>query len=379
MVPEKQKGDEFRSLVVFWDSFGFEQKHSGINRYARSLMDGLKFHGIEPILLGSKLSLSSNTLDVGPQNWLEKQLVKAKIVWPTTSFLKLLKKESFFPTEDKKKIYHGLANINLPIALSKSSGFSYVLTIHDLIPLLPDSGVSKIYKAQFSYMLPRSIEYSDLVICVSQWTFDLVLERFPRAKSKVVLLPHGIPPSSKKNKLNVQAKQLLFISRWEPYKGFELINSLLENLPIEYFLVVVTDKKGEQYLNQFAASQMLANRLKVYISIPDAELDRIYETSSLYLHFSRYEGFGLPVWEALNRGTPALYYKGHACDSLNNSRVALGMEQNCAVEAWVDAIESWSKCKTNIEYQKLLSEFLKKQPTWNDTAEKVKALYNSLI
>ena len=381
MVPEKQKEDVYGSPIVFWDSFGFSDTHSGINRYAKNLMGALKPLGIQPILLGDQTSSQLDTLDVGPANLLEQQLVKAKIVWPNISFLKLLNKQSLFPSKGKKKIYHGLANINLPFALTKKSGFSYVLTIHDLIPLLQKSGVSTSYKVQFSYMLPKSIEISDLIICVSQWTFDLVSERFPGARNKIVMLPHGILLPNVKSTVKVQhqRKQLLFISRWEPYKGFELIKPLLEKLSAEYQLIVVTNNKGEQFLNQFAASQMLANRLKVLRSIPDSELEHLYENSHLYLHFSRYEGFGLPVWESLIKGTPALFYKGHACDSLLGSGIALGMEQNCAVEDWVAAIESWSSYKTSNDYQSKLSEFLQKQPTWHDTAEKVKALYNSIV
>ena len=74
-----------------------------------------------------------------------------------------------------------------------------------------------------------------------------------------------------------------------------------------------------------------------------------------------------------------MFYKGHACDSLINSGVVLGVDQNCSVETWVDAIQSWSGRKITAGYQEQLLAYLKKQPTWSHTAEKVKALYNSII
>jgi len=71
MVPEKQKEDVYGSPIVFWDSFGFSDTHSGINRYAKNLMGALKPLGIQPILLGDQISSQLDTLDVGPANLLE--------------------------------------------------------------------------------------------------------------------------------------------------------------------------------------------------------------------------------------------------------------------------------------------------------------------
>lgn len=382
MVRDLQQSSSLPSPLVFWDNFGFKQEHSGIGRYAQCLWTGLQSRGLEPLCLTSQVLSSTDHLDIGPSSWVEAQLMKAKLFWPNYSFHKLLKKLDTIENPHQKKIFHGLANINLPFAFTKTDEFSFVLTIHDLIPLLPESGVSKAYKLQFSIMLPRSIEMADVIICVSQWTYDLVRERFPRARNKSFLVPHGMVYPRKTrifDNLQNQIKKLLFVSRWEAYKGFELIDPLLSKLPSNYQLDVITDNKGEQFLNRVAASHMLANRLKVFRSVSEPEMERFYEASSLYLHFSRYEGYGLPVWEALLKGTPAVFLAGHACDSLNSSGVALGIEQNCSVDLWADAIVSWSHLKATSDYQRKLADFLMHQPTWIDTAEKVKALYNSII
>ncbi|NRA43545.1 MAG: glycosyltransferase [Oligoflexales bacterium] len=382
MVPGEQKGGVQASPLVFWDNYGFKSKHSGIDRYANCLAQGLRQHGVAPVFLRYHSTPQINSISVGPNNWFERQFLKAKLAWPNLSFTKLLKHQKSLESLSKKAVFHGLANSNLPFALPKKRNFSYVLTVHDLIPLFSDSGVSTSYKLQFSYMLPKSLEYSDLVICVSQWTLDQLLERYPLAKDKTVLVPHGMNLQQKSEvhkALETDSKQLLFVSRWEPYKGFQLIHKLLGKLPPVYKMIVVTDNKGEQYLNQHAASHMLANRLFVLHSIDDAKLQQLYEVSNLYVHFSRYEGFGLPIREALLQGTPVLFFKGHACDDLGHSKVALGMDQNCSVDDWVDAIEAWSSSKSSPHFHGHLSEYLDSQPTWSDTAEKVKALYNSII
>ena len=365
---------------IFWDSFGFSDKYSGIARYARNLHQGLSQCSVQPTMLvrseNQEGFFLSNAQRVPTESSVvEHALAKTKLYWPHKAFATASKLNS-----DEKVIFHGLSNINLPFLLKKRKGFKYILTIHDLIPMLDDGGVSLTYKAQFSWMLPRALNYSDKIICVSTWTKDILLERFPDYARKVTVIPHGFHKPNdradedvREKELN-QKKHLLFVSRWEKYKNFDLIVDIIEKLPEDYLMTIVTNQVGKNFLQKNVKN---SDCISIRTEVDESHLQSLYRCADLYLHTSKYEGFGLPVWEALSYGTPAIFLQGHALDMLLKSEVATGLEKNCTPNDWMDVITYQIELKKSLEYQNNLKDFLSNLPTWEDSARQLLQIYNS--
>lgn len=75
--------------------------------------------------------------------------------------------------------------------------------------------------------------------------------------------------------------------------------------------IVGNGKKGTVYLKRFIekAAALRSNRLRIIhtTAMTQEELAEVYQRAWLYVSLSEHEGFGLPVCEAINNGTPAIY------------------------------------------------------------------------
>ena len=369
---------------VVWDNFGFSHTPSGISRYAHELYSALATFNIQPLMLRKDFDVSFEperfTSLLINTNHVETLFTKIKIAWPHIAFKNVNCKIN---TEScQNKIFHGLSNINLPFLSPKNKNFSYFLTVHDVIPLLDGCGVSLSYKMQFKYMLPRALRYADKVICVSEWTKNLLCERYPENRGKLVVISHGVCRFDKLQS-NVQKNydtkyRLLFVSRWEVYKGFDVVRDIVRSLPPNYELTVVTNNEGREYFRRCLIEEKNHKKIKIKTDVSDRELASLYQGSDLYIHPSKYEGYGLPVWESLSYGTPSIFFKGSALDMLVKSSVAWGMDKNCTVSDWVDIITSHIETKRCQDYKKKLVKFLSIQPNWEEAARQLIKLYNTI-
>ena len=214
---------------IYWDTCGLENAHNGIGSYARSLYHGLVGKGITPTLLGrSGVGLSDQQGTAYPLK---------KFIQPHKGYLQLRARNIF--VKQAKTILHAHANCNLPVLFKKPKNLFYILSVHDTIPLLDPSVVSKSYYLQFCFLLRKSLVLADQIICVSDWTYQQLLKINPTIVKKTQVIPHGVvkrssvlPHFSRQGRGVVN---LLYVSRFEIYKRFKMIIEILENMP-EVFL-----------------------------------------------------------------------------------------------------------------------------------------------
>src|SRR5688572_30660567 len=90
---------------------------------------------------------------------------------------------------ERPDVFHAVCNFNLP--LTRAPATRFVLTVHDLIPLLLPETVSTAYRWQFKLWLGRSLRVADAVICVSETTKRALLERFDVEHSRLHVVHHG--------------------------------------------------------------------------------------------------------------------------------------------------------------------------------------------
>ena len=271
-----------------------DDQHSGISRYTEQLINAAsRKWGYENILVLVNPSLISRSF-----NSIETAL-KPFNVTDFFRFARLLKRIEF----------DILISPFYTNSFFKKTHTYYALVVHDLMYTLVPAFfstnvlVNKSAVWYYDFLIKRSLKHADEVICVSQTTRQDVLKYF---KKESVVFGEGI--------------NLLNLSKNTEGK------SILEKFHLEkdnYFLYVGLDRPHKnldfliQCFKQAHTSKKLVicGKLKRNLNtvnviqagfVSDAELITLYANSSAFVFPSKYEGFGLPVLEALALGAKVL-------------------------------------------------------------------------
>ena len=235
----------------------------------------------------------------------------------------VLRKAVFLPISIKRlklDLFHGVDHIGIPF-LYKSKTCQYVVTIHDLI--------TKIYPHTFpikqrivqNTLLPHILSKADKIIFVSRSTEDDVKKFYPQHAEKVKVIYEGVEPQfyprSKDevvevlNKYKIHFKYFLFLGTLEPRKNIirliEAFIRLKQEGNVETRLVI-TGRKGWLYKEIMEKIQQSPFSQDIVFTgfIDDEDLPFLYSGAEMFLYPSLYEGFGLPVLEAMACGTPVI-------------------------------------------------------------------------
>lgn len=233
--------------------------------------------------------------------------------WRTFSLAKLAEKSNL-------DIYHGLSH-ELPRGIEKTR-LKRVVTMHDLIflkfPNLYPFIDRKLYEKKYLH----SCEIANHIIAISEQTKrDLIeLARVPEDKITVVyqgcnpVFNHEVTAEQKaqvREKYHLPAQFILNVGALEKRKNQLLIlqSMALKNIDFQMVIVGVNTKYAD-VLRQFIASHGLEKRVMILSDVPFTDLPAIYQSASLFVYPSLFEGFGIPILEAMHSGVPVIAATG---------------------------------------------------------------------
>lgn len=206
-----------------------------------------------------------------------------------------------------------------------------IIVVHDLAFMYPELKAYKWLDTLYMrVMLPFSLHFADAVSCDSQFTKDEILKFFPWVKNDilhVVALGVREPEFFISKKLKQQLwpgnKVLLYVGSVSPRKNvLNLIKTffILRKKRKVKLLLVVARNWSQPAL--FALLPKLHKDIHVLGFQTDAELNVLYQLADVFVFPSVYEGFGLPVLEALVRDIPAVILNGTALSLLHTTESA---------------------------------------------------------
>lgn len=188
-----------------------------------------------------------------------------------------------------------------------------VLTVHDLIPILFDDGLSERAKALFARRLKNGIRHAHRIITVSAHTKKDLLQLFPELSTPVEVIHWGSDGMvAKEPGITGGDIPYLLVFGGEARRkntafAVERFLNIAEALPaIKLFVIGVSSKQQRQELIEMATLRGLADRIVLPGFISEDELDELIRNATALLYLSLYEGFGLPVLEAIERGVPVI-------------------------------------------------------------------------
>jgi len=182
----------------------------------------------------------------------------------------------------------------LPLGYSGRS----VLTLHDLHFERDPSVMSLADRLTFRAVVPRSARKADHVLAVSERTKRDVIELYGLAPDKITVTPLAVDPAFAPGD-GTHDGFLLFVGAVQARKDplAALAAAQAAGLP----LVVVGPEKDREL-----AAELRRRGADVRGSVPKAELAELYRRAAAVLLLSRYEGFGIPVLEAMASGAPVV-------------------------------------------------------------------------
>ncbi len=252
-----------------------------------------------------------------------------------------------------------------------------VVTVHDLSFERDPTVMSTRDRLIFRAVVPRSARRAARVLAVSELTKRDLIELYGIPEEKIVVTPNGVDAAFTPEGPSPNGEPYaLFVGALQPRKdATAAIDALaLIGNGAPRLVVVGQDKGGRAQAEQAVARNGLAGRVEFRGHVPQAELAALYRGAACLVFPSRYEGFGLPVLEAMASGTPVVATTAGALPEVAGGAAILVAERNPV--ALAGGIE-----RAIADRERLVAAGLERagQFTWAETARRTLEVYRELL
>jgi len=269
-----------------------------------------------------------------------------------------------------------------------------VVTIHDIIHLLyPEFLPNRLAFFYAQRMIRRSLVRGDRIIAVSQNTKSDLTDYFDINSRKIQVIYNGVEDSFRQplpqealdrwlRNLGIRQPYLLFVGNPKPHKNLDnVLKAYARARQLQKFtapLVCVGDRGKEEFkIRQRAAQLGVADDVHLLGHVAQEALQAIYQGATLFLYPTLYEGFGLPVVEAMASGVAVITSNTSALKEIAEGYSHLVNPLD--VEAMAEAI---AHCMHDEEHRTALAKLGRRRAAdfqWKKTAEKTLDTYLSAI
>ena len=209
-----------------------------------------------------------------------------------------------------------------------------VIVVHDLSPLV-FAGMYPRLHVYYRHVLPRLLRDSSLVICVSEFTKQEIMKYYHvdehklkviHASSSLAAQPGG-DGGRVRRRYGLQRFLLCVASELSPRKnlGFLLTSlaPLLRGTGVGMVMVGKRDPRSYPALLATIEQVGLAGLVRIPGYVPDRDLADLYAAADLFVFSSIYEGFGMPILEAMSSGTPVVTFNVSSMPEVAGGAAAL--------------------------------------------------------
>ncbi len=257
-----------------------------------------------------------------------------------------------------------------------------IITVHDVLPILfPER-----YKEQyyfFKFFLRRAIHLSDFVITVSQRSKEDIIKFFGIDEDRVRVFYQGYndeifkPVEDREGIIKIKKRfglfdYVLIVGAQYSHKNVEVVMKAIKYLEPLQLVITGTKEPYESEILKEARSLGLSERVKILRYVPQEDLVYLYAGALALAFPSKYEGFGIPVLEAMAVGIPVI--GTYAVKEAGGDAIKYADPEN--FESWMEAIRDVLKnrevfVRMGFERVKLFS--------WDKTAREISTFISSLL
>ncbi len=287
---------------------------AGIGRYARELARAL--HALPD---GPDLVLFHNRQPLGRLPIELKELPRVEIPLGNKAWRALMLSGPALSATWRRKlpscdVFHGTDMIAPPIPQPT------VVTIHDLSVLLYPQVHTLLHRLHLQWSLPRAARRAAAIIADAGSTKADIVAHLKVNPERVHVIPLGVdhtrfyprPPREAQRRVNqtlgIEPPYILALGTLEPRKNLAAVLRAYARLKRDAPPLIVAGARGwgEAAIFDVAQALNLQGRIRITGYIPEDVLPDLYAGAQLFVYPSLYEGFGLPVLEAMACGAPVI-------------------------------------------------------------------------
>jgi len=262
-----------------------------------------------------------------------------------------------------------------------------LVTVYDMIPEMKLSADNANWVSRETRLKKKALENSDIVITISDNTKRDLLRIYPWISERRIETLHlGVsaeysltPPTLDEvnEQYGIQLKPFsyfLFVGKRSGYKNFRVLMSLLREYATyrEYTYVCVGDDLvGEDYEQ---CNREWPKRFRFIPFVERSALSSLYRTALAFVYPSLYEGFGLPILEAMAAGCPVVCSNASSFPEVAGN-AALFFEPN-SVSSFFEAMETLRTGDRQFWVQAGLDNI--SRFSWDRSAERLISIYRSI-
>jgi glycosyltransferase involved in cell wall biosynthesis len=190
-----------------------------------------------------------------------------------------------------------------------------VVTMHDIAPLaMPEILGNAVKRAYAKLLIERAVKQASAILCVSEFTRNELATRLQVPAEKMTVTRLGLdsawPVNAPAHKEADGTPYLLYVGNVKPNKNLGLLlqafGAVRDQLPHRLVLVGKMRGFGTSDEAVIAQAEAMGDRVRFACEVCDEELGRFYAGATALVMPSLYEGFGLPLLEAMQLGCPVL-------------------------------------------------------------------------
>lgn len=295
----------------------------------------------------------------------------------SSEWLALLRYGTRIKTHPQAEIVHN--TFYLPHGLAPTRGAKRIVTIHDMIPeLMPKTR----RRLDLLTLKKRYVQQADHIICVSQAAKSDLLHVYGTVKAPITVVHHGVDSRFQPTQTRITTlpdRYLLFVGNRDQYKDANVLFQAFAALEHEFKDLHIICIGGGAFT---AAELSLLQRLGIQnrvaqLNLSDQEMVSAYSHAELFVFPSRFEGFGLPVLEAMACGTPTLLARATALPEVGAEAAHYfepGNAESLTSELQILLQNPQARTKLSEAGQIRAQQF-----TWANTARNTAAVYQQAL
>ncbi len=372
-------------MTIYFDISAAVHRRAGLGRYAESLArallplvgDDLAFFynreaGIEP--LPGLEAMPTHTVDLGYKPW-------RMLVW-----LGQLGRIGFNRLVPGATLFHATEHLLLPLR-----NVPTVLTVHDLIFRRYPAHHKRLNRWYLNTTMPLFCRRADHIIAVSEQSKRDISAAYGIPSAKVTVIYEAADPRFRPQPAETVAaihgryglpdRYVLFVGTIEPRKNLGRVLAAFEQLHAEGLTdaLVVVGKRGWLYDDFFARLEGSPAKSAVIFPgfVPDADLPAVYAGAQALAFPSEFEGFGLPVLEAMACGIPVVCSNTSSLPEVAGDAAVLVDPLN--TEALTDGLRRILTDPGLADHLRVRGLAQAARFSWERTAKETLAIYRRLI
>jgi glycosyltransferase involved in cell wall biosynthesis len=298
--------------MIYVDVSAAVHRRAGLGRYAESLTRALVDAHPDRYALFYNRERGVGTLP-GLEHLATRTVALGYKPWRLLVWLGQLAQVDLDSLVPGAEVFHATEHLLLPLRSVPT-----VLTVHDLIFRHLPAHHKALNRWYLNLALPLYCRRATHIVAVSEWTRQDLIAAYGLPPEKITVVPEAADPrfctqppevvAAVRSSYGLPERYLLFVGTIEPRKNLSRLLTAFETVHGEGLSdgLVLVGKRGWLYGDFFERLERSPAKDFVHLPgfVPDDDLPAVYAGAQVLVFPSLYEGFGLPVLEAMACGTP---------------------------------------------------------------------------